>query len=363
MRKVLGVRAAASVVALLSGCALSLAGGEALAQPKPDAAKPEGDKAPPKKFASQKQRIEEAKKLFGQAKEKFEAGDFVAAASFYRQADEVYPGANPKYFAAVSLDKAGRLEEAMTAYKGFVAYIESGSVDDKKKYAEKVEASTKRLEEIPKTPARVTVSTQPPAVPGLALTVDGAAQPGPELAIPPGKHEIGATAEGYEPAKVAVEVTFGEKRDVTIELKGASRAPVAAAPPTKSPEPAPAPPPKADPGAEEGSSKVPAYVTLGLAGAGAVVGTIFGVMALGAKSDFEAAPTTENADAAERNALISDMSFAVAITFGVTGTVLLLSSGQDKPKTGRPAPPPPRRAWIAPYAGPKGGGAAAGIHF
>lgn len=112
---------------------------------------------------------------------------------------------------------------------------------------------------------------------------------------------------------------------------------------------------------------VPAYVTLGLAGAGAVVGTIFGVMALSAKSDFDAEPTVDNADAVDRNALIADMSYAVAITFGVTGAVLLLSGDDAPPAQSALVQTKPRpakkKAFIAPYVGPTGGGAAARFTF
>jgi hypothetical protein len=122
---------------------------------------------------------------------------------------------------------------------------------------------------------------------------------------------------------------------------------------------APPPPPPAQP-----RSKVPAYVTLGLAGAGAVVGTIFGIMALGAKSDFEAEPTVENADAVDRNALIADMSYAVAITFGVTGAVLLLSRDDaPAPAAAQVTKTKKNKAFIAPYVAPTGGGAAARFTF
>ena len=76
---------------------------------------------------------------------------------------------------------------------------------------------------------------------------------------------------------------------------------------------------------------MPAYVTLGIAAGGAVVGTIFGVKALSAKSDFDNNPTTEHADDTERNALIADMAFGVALTLGVTGIVLLTSGDDDAP--------------------------------
>jgi hypothetical protein len=114
---------------------------------------------------------------------------------------------------------------------------------------------------------------------------------------------------------------------------------------------------------------VPAYVTLGIAGASAVVGTIFGVQALSSKSDFDDTPTTELADDTERNALIADMAFGVAITLGVTGVVLLTSDEDPAPATAqnvRLKRAPEKRAGevnLRPYAGPKGGGASARVTF
>jgi hypothetical protein len=94
---------------------------------------------------------------------------------------------------------------------------------------------------------------------------------------------------------------------------------------------------------------------------GGVVGTIFGVSALGAKDDFKDSPTVENADRTDRNALIADMSFAVAITFGVTGAVLLFG-GDDKPADPKAAFVI-RKPVIAPFVSPTGGGAAASFRF
>ena len=110
---------------------------------------------------------------------------------------------------------------------------------------------------------------------------------------------------------------------------------------------------------------LPAYVTLGIAGAGAVVGSIFGIMALNKKSDYDKNPTTDTADAVERNALISDMAFGVAITLGVTGVVLLTSSddGQDESARTLRAAPQKASLTVAPYVSPYGGGAAAQLRF
>jgi hypothetical protein len=70
---------------------------------------------------------------------------------------------------------------------------------------------------------------------------------------------------------------------------------------------------------------VPAYITGALAIAAAGVGTVFGVLALNDKSSFDKTPTTQTADNGDTHSLISDMSFGVAITFGVTSAVLFLT--------------------------------------
>jgi hypothetical protein len=92
-----------------------------------------------------------------------------------------------------------------------------------------------------------------------------------------------------------------------------------------------------------------------------ILGTIFGIQALGAKGDFEDDPTTENADAAERDALIADMSFGVALTFGITGIVLLFTGGEEEPAEAEA--PQTAKPVLVPYGGPNGGGMAATWRF
>jgi hypothetical protein len=88
-----------------------------------------------------------------------------------------------------------------------------------------------------------------------------------------------------------------------------------------------------------------------------VVGTIFGFQALSAKSDFNSKPTTKNADDAERNALISDMAFGVAVTLGITGTVLLLSGNK------KADPAKSSKLHLTPVLTPQTQGAAAILRF
>ena len=314
----------------------------------------------PKKPLTEKQKKDEAKKLYKEAEARFDKGEYAVAADLYRQADEYVPGAAPKYKLAASLDKQGLVTEAVAAWQAFL-----DSKPDAEKFKEKIGEAQVRIEALKKTPAKVKVATVPEAPPGLKLAVDGVAQTGKELSVPPGKHTLTVSAEGFADASQELDVAFAETREVSVALTPQAPAPVAAAP-AQPPTPPPAaeappaqPPPPAPP--IEPRSPVPAYVTLGLAGAGVVVGTIFGIQALGAKSDFDDAPTTKTADRVDRFALIADMSFAVALTFGVTGAVLLLSDDPAQAKAA--ASSVTKKAFVTPFVSPTGGGAAARFTF
>ncbi len=315
----------------------------------------------PKKPLTEKQKKDEAKKLYKEAEARFEKAEYAVAADLYRQADEHVPGAAPKYKLALALDKQGLVTEAVAAWQSFL-----DSKPDAEKFKDKITEAQGRVESLKKTPAKVKVATVPEAPQGLKIMVDGVAQTGQELSVPPGKHTLTVSAEGFADASQELEVTFAESREVSVALTPKAPAPIAAAaaqPPTPPPaaEMPPAQPPPPAPSVEP-RSRVPAYVTLGLAGAGVVVGTIFGIQALGAKGDFDESPTTDAADRVDRFALISDMSFAVALTFGVTGAVLLLTDDATaEPKAA--ASSVTKRAFVTPFVSPTGGGAAARFTF
>lgn len=289
---------------------------------------------------AEKAKKEEARQAFETAVEKFDAGDYAAALPLFQRADELYPGAAPKHRIAVSLDKLGRTVDAVAAYKTFVAS------DPGDKYEDRVTEANQRIDELSATlPATVTVRVSPEGVPAQ-ITVDGTPATGNELTMNAGEHTIVVSAEGYEPVTEVVNIKGDEKRELAITLTPAAVAP---------PKPVTPPPPPVE---EEGRSNVPAYVTLGIAGAGVILGTVFGIQALSAKSDFDDDPTVDNADDAERAALIADMSFGVALTFGITGAVLLFSGGGDDEPAAASAQASAKPK-LAPYAGPTGGGMAA----
>jgi len=279
-----------------------------------------------------------ARKAYTEGEKAYAAGDYASAYTGFAKANELLPAPQAAYWAAKSLDGQGKTEDAISAYEKLLAEPDFGKLGD-----DKTADARNRLAELKgKLVGEISIVTTPP---GALVTVDGAPQTGEtplSVKLPPGPHKLSVSAAGFDAKDVDLDVKGGEKSEQKLEL-------VAKAPPAP-------PPPR---------SKVPAYITLGIAGAGAVVGTIFGVKALSSKSDFDKTPTGKTADDTERNALIADMAFGVAITLGVTGIVLLTSDDSPPPSSAAKLEKLPKRAKlvVAPYATPRGAGAGAQYTF
>ena len=67
-------------------------------------------------------------------------------------------------------------------------------------------------------------------------------------------------------------------------------------------------------------------------------------MTLSDKSDYDKNPTSSKADDGDTHALICDMSFGVALTFGVTSAVLFLTKDEPPPATASNASPEAKAA-------------------
>jgi hypothetical protein len=229
----------------------------------------------------------------------------------------------------------------------------------------------KREGEIRAMPGKVHVNSNPP---GAAVLIDDKPQATVtplDVDLAPGAHTFKFTAQGRLPAQKAADVTFASTQTVSADLDPEPPPPpppVAAAPPPPPPPPAPPPPPP------EPRSKVPAFVTGGLAIVAAGVGTAFGIVALNDKSNFDKNPTTQTADDGDTHSLIADMAFGVAITFGVTSAVLFLT--KDEPPPANASAPPgsatasraePKKSAITvvptPFIGPHEGGAGFVMQF
>jgi hypothetical protein len=313
------------------------------------------------------------KALAASGEKKFKAGDYAGALADFEASETAKAAPETERFIGLAQDNLGHYPEAVVAYEKFLA---TSPVPASMK--QQADEAKKRVDAIKTMPGKVHVETTPA---GAQITVDAATNPNAQpnaaptptdLDLPAGHHTIKITAEGYTATDKEIDVTYASKQDIRVELVK-SEAPPPPPPPVvaEAPTPAPAPPPPPPP---EPRSKVPAYVTGAVAIIATGVGIGFGVKALGQSSDFDKNPTTKKADDGENNALVADMMFGIAITFGVTSAVLFLSSDAPQNAKADPAKNAPRVARAtkapakititpAPYVTPTGGGASALVRF
>jgi len=173
----------------------------------------------------------------------------------------------------------------------------------------------------------------------------------------PGSHRVAATAPGFEPQTATVAVPEGGEASVTLEFEpspNAGGAPTATAPSgAQPPPPIPPSPPPAPPPSEAAPS--PGRSRMGLAigsfivgGAGIVVGSVFGVIALGTKSTLDGAcgPTKKGCPASSQGdinnldtqAKISTVGFAVGVAGVTLGIIALATSHRSEPRTSGQSP-------------------------
>jgi hypothetical protein len=288
--------------------------------------------------AAEKPDLNAAKRHYADGEKKFKAGDFAGALTEFQAANDIKSTPQAERYMGACEDSLGHRREAAAWYDKFLAHVPE-------KMATLGDEIRKRLGEIEALPGKVHLESNPA---GAAVSIDGKPQPAPtpaDVELSPGAHTIKFTAQGRLPAEKPIDVPFASTQTVTVDLE--------AEPPAATPPPAPvavAPPP-APPPPPEPRSKVPAFVTGGLAIVAAGVGTVFGVMALNDKSDYDKNPTAKTADDGDTHSLIADMAFGVALTFGVTSAVLFLTK-DDQPA----APPATAKATTVKGDGGKGSG-------
>lgn len=309
-----------------------------------------------------------ARAAYTAAEAAFGSGDFGAAYEKYKEANDIIPAPQTLWKMALCLDKGGKETEAADAYTAFLASSPPESMAERVSEAKARVAALKSVSQV-----RLKIASDPA---GATITVDGKAADKPtpgDVLVPPGKHHVRLDLAGYETAEKDVDVALGVPAELRITLRKGSAtavavvptpatasAPVAAAP-TATPPPPPPAPAAASASTKKGGT-LP-WVLVGAAAAGAAVGSAFGVMALSAKSDFKGDPTSDKADKAERNALIADVSFGVALTLGVTGVVLMTTRSGAESAAEETAPRSKSAFTFVPVLGLHTGGAAAQLSF
>jgi len=187
------------------------------------------------------------------------------------------------------------------------------------------------------------------------VTINGkpipAALIGQDRPTNPGTSEVSATAEGYHAAGQSVTLAEGASQTITLTLDKDPNA-VAPLPPLNAPPPSPttsttSAPPEPAPH----KNNTPAYVAFGVGGAGILVGSVAGILALGKASDCpnKVCKTQSDLDSAKSMATISTVGFGVGIAGAALGTVLLLINNKPEapPATAHAAP----KLRVEPYFG------------
>ncbi|MBK8251383.1 MAG: PEGA domain-containing protein [Polyangiaceae bacterium] len=223
------------------------------------------------------------------------------------------------------------------------------------------ETAKKRVKElIARVPSvLVSVQTAEPVAAKIAIDnkpVDFSA--GVALRLNPGEHEITATAEGYESAKVSVKLPEkGGVVRVQINLEKPRAAPTATATASTSADVTASPTATAAattaPTATAENSRVPTYVAFGVGGAAVIVGAIAGGVSASMTSELKAACPDNLCPTSERDRLNSANALAHASTgafvFGgvaaATGLLLLLLRKGPEPAA-KTATPIALEPWI-----------------
>jgi hypothetical protein len=309
------------------------------------------------------QNVAAADALFKKGMEAMEQKNYKEACPAFRESYKLDPAPGALHALAVCHMEAGEVASAVVRLDEYLSVFETLPPNQKTKHAQRAkEAKAHRAALAPEVP-ELTLALAPSAPPGTIVIQDGvelsAASLGMALPIDPGEHVVATKLPGQDAKEHRFTIQKGEKKRLELPL-------VEAAPPPKvepepPPPPAPTPPqelaPEPLPPPPPPRSKIPAYVTLGFAGASAVVGTIFGAHKLALMSELETAPSPEVGDKINRASDIADVSFAMTAILGVAGAVLLFA--KDAPEEPAQAMREPKsgslRVFVAPHVGPSGG--------
>lgn len=204
-------------------------------------------------------------------------------------------------------------------------------------FREAQERARKVLAEAKPKIAKLKIAVAAPANAQLVVKIDGENVPVANLntnrPTDPGEHLVEASAPGFKTANVKVKLGEGAQDSVALTLEvdpSALKPVVAEAAPVVVGAPAEQPRPR---------SKVPAFAALGVGVVGLGIGTVFGVLALGKKSDLDdncknkvcGIAQQDSIDSGKTLGAVSTVGFAVGIVGIGVGTVLLLTGGSSAP--------------------------------
>lgn len=272
----------------------------------------------------------EARERYKKGKQYYDESDYEKALVEFEAAYEARP--HPVVLKSVAECNVmlNRIPEAIANLEKFLEDPESSGKAEVKK----------RLEEIKRLLATVEVNTEPA---GAVISLDGVGigKTTPAvLDVGAGHHEIVLSVDGYEPLTKKLVVDSGQKAslEVNFALEGTPLEPET-------------PGNFIDPFEEEEQQQnfaalnksksgppVGFWVCAALAGVGLVSGTVFGTLALNTEEDYKKDHSPAKKEAGEREAIIADVSFGVALASAIVGTIIIFTydRGEKKEELARP---------------------------
>lgn len=213
----------------------------------------------------------------------YQAGDYETARQKLEEAFSVMRTAPLGLWSARSLEKLGLLVQASERYLAAERAPLDPEGDQQAQLDARSTAAREREALQPRIPhLKVTISGTDPA--NVTLVVDGKEVPkalvGKSLLVNPGRVQVSGR-QGEEEVTGSEEVAEGETKELVLTFSGTAPAPT-----TTAGEPAPSDEPKQGRGLS--ARKWPAFVAAGVAVAGGVVWTVFGVQSMDAKSQADA---------------------------------------------------------------------------
>lgn len=300
-----------------------------------------------------------AEALFQEGKKLFDQGSYAAACPKVKESFKLDPAGGTILLLGLCHEAQGKLASAWAELADAQSQAKRDGRADRERIARdhlaKIEPKLAKL--------TVDVPAATRAIAGLRLEKDGERFPdaaiGVSVPVDPGTLHLKATAPGYDDWSTDVVATSGKSQSVTVGplRKSPEAAPSASA--VSSGTEAPPPPPEAS-----GSSRrTVAYVVGGVSIAALATGGVFGVLALGKKSDAnKTCPDKVCADPAARDAsktAVTDANVAnVGLGLGLVGmgvAVVLLATAPKDPK--------PDALRVVPRVGRTGGGVDLSVGF
>jgi hypothetical protein len=274
---------------------------------------------------------EQAQAKFTKGRKLFQKKKYEEALQELKASHEIVSSPNTRLMIARCLQELGRLVEAYAEFgRTAVEARELERAD--RRYAQAAESAEHERKDLETKLGFVVVDVQN-AAPDSTLRVGGeeikrAAWGVPAPAVP-GDTEVVVETPGRPPVRKSVNLSAGQREEMTIDA--------GVLPPKPAPSPPPPPPPEAS-----NSTRTWAYVAGGVGVAGLATFAVAGLMANGTYSDLEdecggpcPPDRQDDIDAGRRQQAIANIGLAVGVIGLGTGVALYLSS---EPSDSAPGP-------------------------